>query len=107
MSAASVVERVKTNLVAPKMPRALEILDVTMRGLERGEIGALEAIDALLVEELTIRESRASKWRCRWPSSPRSRRSPASTLLSSLRSTRTASWRSLRCSSSTALRPSI
>jgi DNA replication protein DnaC len=61
MSAASVVERVKTNLVALKMPRALEILDVTMRGLERGEIGALEAIDALLVEELTIRENRRIK----------------------------------------------
>jgi len=61
MSAASVVERVKTNLVALKMPRALEILDVTMRGVERGEIGALEAIDALLVEELTIRENRRIK----------------------------------------------
>jgi DNA replication protein DnaC len=61
MSAAAIVERVKTNLVALKMPRALEILDVTMRGVERGEIGALEAIDALLVEELTIRESRRIK----------------------------------------------
>ena len=47
MSASSVIERVKTNLVALKMPRALENLDVTMRGVERGEIGALEAIDAL------------------------------------------------------------
>ena len=61
MRAASIVERVKTNLVALKMPRALEILDVTMRGIERGEIGALEAIDALLVEELTIRENRRIK----------------------------------------------
>jgi DNA replication protein DnaC len=61
MSAASVVERVKANLVALKMPRALEILDVTMRGVERGEIGALEAIDALLVEELTVRENRRIK----------------------------------------------
>lgn len=61
MSAAAIVERVKTNLVALKMPRALEILDVTMRGVERGEIGALEAIDALLVEELTIRENRRIK----------------------------------------------
>ena len=61
MSAASIVERVKTNLVALKMPRALEILDVTMRGVERGEIGAVEAIDALLVEELTIRENRRIK----------------------------------------------
>jgi DNA replication protein DnaC len=61
MSAASVVERVKANLVALKMPRALEILDVTMRGVERGEIGALEAVDALLVEELTVRENRRIK----------------------------------------------
>ena len=43
------------------MPRALEILDVTMRGIERGEIGALEAVDALLLEELTVRESRRIK----------------------------------------------
>lgn len=61
MSAASVVERVKTNLVALRMPRALEILDVTLRGVERGEIGAVEALDALLVEELTLRESRRIK----------------------------------------------
>jgi DNA replication protein DnaC len=58
MSAPSVIERVKTTLVALKMPRALEVLDVTLRGVERGEIGAVEAIDALLTEELTTRESR-------------------------------------------------
>ena len=58
MSAPSVIERVKTTLVALKMPRALEILDVTLRGIERGEIGAVEAIDALLTEELTTRENR-------------------------------------------------
>ena len=40
------------------MPRALEVLDVTLRGIERGEIGAVEAIDALLTEELTLRENR-------------------------------------------------
>ena len=39
MSAPSVIERVKTTLVALKMPRALEVLDVTLRGIERGEIG--------------------------------------------------------------------
>jgi IstB-like ATP binding protein len=58
MSATSVIERVKTSLVALKMPRALEVLDVTLRGIERGEIGAVEAIDALLTEELTTRENR-------------------------------------------------
>ena len=35
-----------------------EVLDVTLRGIERGEIGAVEAIDALLTEELTTRENR-------------------------------------------------
>ena len=61
MSAPSVIERVKTSLVALKMPRALEVLDVTLRGIERGEIGAVEAIDALLTEELTMRENRRVK----------------------------------------------
>jgi DNA replication protein DnaC len=61
MSAPAVIEHVKASLVALKMPRALEILDVTLRGIERGEIGAVEAIDALLTEELTIRENRRVK----------------------------------------------
>ena len=43
------------------MPCALEILDVTLRGIERGEITAIEAIDALLTEELTLRENRRVK----------------------------------------------
>jgi hypothetical protein len=33
----SVVERIKWSLVGLKMPRALEILDVTLRGIKRGE----------------------------------------------------------------------
>jgi IstB-like ATP binding protein len=41
--------------------RALEILDVTLRGIERGEITALEALDILLTEELTLRENRRVK----------------------------------------------
>jgi len=61
VSAPAVIEHVKASLVALKMPRALEILDVTLRGIERGEIGAVEAIDALLTEELTIRENRRIK----------------------------------------------
>jgi IstB-like ATP binding protein len=35
-----------------------EVLDVTLCGIDRGEIGAVEAIDALLTEELTMRENR-------------------------------------------------
>jgi len=48
VSAPTVIDRVKRNLVGLLMPRALEILDVTLRGLERGETTALEAIDLLL-----------------------------------------------------------
>src|SRR5580692_3028359 len=61
MSAPAVIDRVKRNLVGLKMPRALEILDVTVHGIERGEITAIEAIDALLTEELTLRENRRVK----------------------------------------------
>jgi DNA replication protein DnaC len=57
----STVDQVRRHLVGLKMPRALEILDHTMRQLERGEIGALEAIDALLGGELTLREGRRVK----------------------------------------------
>jgi DNA replication protein DnaC len=60
-AAPAVIDRVKRNLVGLKMPRALEILDVTLRGIERGEMTALEAIDVLLAEELTLRENRRVK----------------------------------------------
>ena len=54
----SVVDRIKRTLVGLKMPRALEILDATVRRIERGEVTPLEPIDVLLVEELTLRENR-------------------------------------------------
>ena len=54
-------ERIRQHLVGLKMPRALEVLDHLMRRLERGEIGTLEAVDLLLGEELTLRESRRVK----------------------------------------------
>jgi DNA replication protein DnaC len=57
----SVVERIKQTMVGLKMPRAIEILDATVRRLERGEVTALEAIDALLAEEFTLRENRRVK----------------------------------------------
>ena len=57
----SVVDRIKRSLVGLKMPRAIEILDATVRRIERGEMNALEAIDALLAEELTLRENRRVK----------------------------------------------
>src|SRR4051794_2948576 len=55
------LERVRRHLVGLKMPRALEMLDHIVRQLERGELSALEAIDSLLAEELTIREGRRIK----------------------------------------------
>jgi DNA replication protein DnaC len=57
----SLVERIKRALVGLKMPCALEIVDATVRRIERGEVTPLEAIDALLNEELTLRENRRVK----------------------------------------------
>ena len=57
----SLVDRIKQTLVALKMPRSIEILDVTLRRLELGEMTAIEAIDALLAEELTLWENRRVK----------------------------------------------
>ncbi len=54
-SPVSLVDRIRRHLVGLKMPRALEVLDHTLRRLECGEIGAPEA---LLGEELTLREGR-------------------------------------------------
>ena len=43
------------------MPRALEMLDATLRRIEQGQIDGIEAIDELLAEELTLRENRRIK----------------------------------------------
>src|SRR3954470_24900569 len=59
--APSIVDRIKASLVGLRMPRALEIVDALVHQLERGEISPLEAIDAMLAEELTLRESRRIK----------------------------------------------
>jgi DNA replication protein DnaC len=55
------LDRIRRTLVGLRMPRALEVLDRTVRQLERGEVSALDAIDTLLAEELTVRESRRIK----------------------------------------------
>lgn len=52
------LDNIRTSLVGLKMPRALEALGYTVQRLEKGEIGALEAIDGLLGEEFTLRENR-------------------------------------------------
>ena len=55
---ASLLDRVKISLVGLKMPRAIEVVDGCVARLEHGEITALEAIEQLLLEELTFRENR-------------------------------------------------
>jgi len=52
------LDSIKRSLVALRMPRALEVLDATDRRIEQGEIDGTEALDQLLVEELTVRENR-------------------------------------------------
>jgi hypothetical protein len=59
--AMTTLDSIKKNLVALRMPRALEVLDATFRRIEQGEIDGIEALDTLLVEELTIRENRRVK----------------------------------------------
>ena len=55
------IEQIRNHLVALRMPRALEMLDHLVQRIERGQLGTIEAIEALLAEELTIRESRRIK----------------------------------------------
>ena len=55
------INRVRRSLAGLRMPRSLEVLGQLVRQLELGEISALEAIDALLAEECTRRESQRIK----------------------------------------------
>ena len=55
------MDRIRRHLVGLKMPRALEALQTTLSRIEQGEVTALEAIEALLGEEYTTRESRRIK----------------------------------------------
>ena len=57
-AAPGALDSIKKSLVALRMPRALEVLDATVRRIEQGEIDGIEALDQLLVEELTVRENR-------------------------------------------------
>jgi hypothetical protein len=57
-AALTTLESIKNSLVALRMPRALEVLDATLRRIEQGEIDGIEALDQLLIEELTVRENR-------------------------------------------------
>jgi DNA replication protein DnaC len=55
------IERIRRHLVGLRMPRALETLDHLVQQIERGQLSTLEAIELLLAEEITIRESRRIK----------------------------------------------
>src|SRR3954470_23187918 len=57
----SPIERIRRHLVGLRMPRALETLDHLVQQIERGQLGTIEAIELLLAEEITIRESRRIK----------------------------------------------
>lgn len=60
-AAPATLDRIRRHLVGLRMPRSLEVLEHLLRQLERGEISALEAIDSLLDEELSLREGRRVK----------------------------------------------
>ena len=57
----SLLDRIKQTLVGLRMPRALEMIDATVRRLEQGDLSPLEAIEGLLAEEFSIRENRRVK----------------------------------------------
>ena len=61
MTTPTTVDSIKKSLAALKMARALEVLDATLRRIEQGEIDAIEALDQLLLEEVTLRETRRIK----------------------------------------------
>ena len=52
------VDNIRASLLGLRMPRALEMLDHTIQRLEKGELGAIEAIDGLLAQEFDCREDR-------------------------------------------------
>ncbi len=52
------LDAIRASLIGLKMPCALEALDHTVQQLEKGEIGALEAINSLLAQEHVTREGR-------------------------------------------------
>lgn len=68
---ASLLDRIKSRMVGLKMPRAIEVVDDCVCRLDRGEITALEAVEKLLLEELTFGRSAASALPCAWAGSTR------------------------------------
>jgi DNA replication protein DnaC len=60
-ASATTIDSIKRSLVGLRMPRALEVLDTTLRRIEQGEIDGIGALDQILIEELTLRENRRVK----------------------------------------------
>lgn len=60
-TASSRVDNIRRSLVGLRMPRALEMLDTTLRRIEQGQIDGIEVLDELLLEELSLRENRRIK----------------------------------------------
>jgi DNA replication protein DnaC len=58
---ATTLDSVKRSLVGLRMSRALEVLDAALRRIEQGEIDGIQALDHILLEELTLRENRRIK----------------------------------------------
>lgn len=54
----AILDNIQASLIGLKMPRALEALEHIVARLERGEVSAVEAIEALLSEEFATRETR-------------------------------------------------
>ena len=57
----STVDSIKQRLVGLKMARSLEVVDALVSQLDQSQISALEAIDLLLAEEFSTRETRRIK----------------------------------------------
>jgi hypothetical protein len=62
--ASSVLDRIRRTLVGLRMPRALEMIDATVRQLERGEVSPLEAIEGC--SPRSSRSARTGASRPRW-----------------------------------------
>ena len=108
LRAASHRTRIRSHLVGLRMPRALETLDHVMQQLERGQLGAIEAVEALLAEEITVRESRRVKAALQMARLATIKTlSRLSTSRSSRRSTVTGSLRSPSSTSSIAMKSCI
>jgi hypothetical protein len=101
------IDRIRGHLVGLRMPRALETLNHVMQQLERGQLSAIEAVEALLAEEITVRESRRVKAALQMARLATIKTLSASTSRSSLRSTVTGSLRSLSSTSSIGMRSCI